>query len=53
MNVDANSQQNFSQPNLTIHKKDHTPQPSGIHPKFTRIGVHVVAQWVKDPIVSL
>ena len=34
------SQQNFSQQNPTIHKKDHTPQPSGIHPKFTRMVQH-------------
>ena len=26
-----NSQQNFSQPNITTHKKDHTPLPSGTH----------------------
>ena len=34
------SQQNISKPNPTIHKKDHTPRPSGIHPKFTRIVQH-------------
>ena len=32
-----NSQQNFSHPNPTTYKKDHTPQPSEIHPKFTRM----------------
>ena len=35
-----NSQHNFSQPNPTKHKKDHTPQPSKIHPKFTRMIQH-------------
>ena len=37
MNVDKNSEQNFSQPNPTTYKKDHIPQPSGIHLKFTRM----------------
>ena len=32
-----NSQQNISQPNPTTHKKDHTPRPSVIHPRFTRM----------------
>uniref|UniRef100_A0A8C3WNC7 F-actin-capping protein subunit alpha n=1 Tax=Catagonus wagneri TaxID=51154 RepID=A0A8C3WNC7_9CETA len=32
-----NSQQNFSEQNPTTHKIDHAPQPSGIHPKFTRM----------------
>ena len=32
-----NSQQSISQLNLTTHKTDHIPQPSGIHPKLTRI----------------
>ena len=29
------SQKKFSQANPTTHKKDHTPQQSGVHPKFT------------------
>ena len=32
-----NSQQNFSQPNPTTCKKDHTPQSNGIHPRCTRM----------------
>ena len=35
-----NSQQNFSQLNLTAYKKDHIPQPNGIHPRFTRMVQH-------------
>ena len=31
---------NFSQQNPT-YKKDHTPQQSGIHPKFTRMVQHM------------
>lgn len=31
------SQQSVSKWNLTTHKTDHMPQPSGIHPKLTRI----------------
>ena len=27
----------FSQQNPTMYKKDHIPQPSGSHPKFTRM----------------
>ena len=27
--------------NLTAHKKDHTAQPSGIHPKFPRISINL------------
>ena len=37
MSTCKNSQQNFSKPNSTTHKKDHTPQPSRIHPNFTRM----------------
>ena len=41
MHTDAkNYQQNRSQPNPTTYKKDHTPQWSGIHPKFTRMVQH-------------
>ena len=29
------TQHNFSQLNSTTHQKYHTPQPSGIHPKFS------------------
>ena len=36
-----NSKENFSQPNTTIYKKGHTPRPSGIHPKFTRMVQHM------------
>lgn len=36
-----NSQQNFSHLNPTTYKKDHTPQPSGIHPRFTRTVQHM------------
>ena len=35
-----NSQQNFSQLNPTTYKKDHTPQPGGIHPRCTRMVQH-------------
>ena len=35
------SQKNISKLNLTTHKKDHTPQPSWIHPKFTRMVQHM------------
>ena len=31
------SQQNISKLNPTVHKKDHTLWPSGIHPKFIRM----------------
>ena len=27
--------------NPTTYKKDHTPQPSGIHPRFTRMVQHM------------
>ena len=40
MNIDAKIQQNISKLNPMIHKKDHTPRPSGIHPKFTRMVQH-------------
>ena len=36
-----NSQQNFSKPNPTTHKKDHTPWPSGINSKFTGMVQHM------------
>ena len=36
-----NSQQSFSQLNPTILKKYHTLQPSGFHPKFTRMIQHM------------
>ena len=36
-----NSQQNSSQPNPTTYKKDHAPQPGGIHPRFTRMVQHM------------
>ena len=36
----------ISKLNPTPHKKDHTPQPSGIHPKFTRMVQHMhLSQW--------
>ena len=35
-----NPQQNFSQPNPTTLKEDHTPQPQGIHPRFIRMVHH-------------
>ena len=35
-----NSQQNIKKPNSATHKIDHTRQPSGIHPKFTRMVQH-------------
>ena len=42
MNIDTkNSQQNISQPNPTTYKKDHTLQPSGTHPRFTRMVQHM------------
>ena len=34
-------QQNFSQPNPTIYKKDYTPQSGGIHPRCTRMVQHM------------
>ena len=38
MNTDAKIlNKNFSQPNPTTYKQDHTPQSSGIHPKVTRM----------------
>ena len=42
-NSHKNSQQNFSQPNPTTNKRSHTPQPRGIHPKFTRMVQHT---WI-------
>ena len=42
MNIDAKfSQQNFSQKNPTTYKKYHTPQPGGIHSRFTRMVQHM------------
>ena len=42
MNIDAkNSQQNFSKLNPTTYKKDHTPRPGGIHPRYTRMVQHM------------
>ena len=35
-----NSQQNISKPNPKTHRKDCIPQPSGIHPRFTRMVQH-------------
>ena len=38
MNIDAKfSQQNFSQMNPATYQKDHTAQPSGFHPRCTRM----------------
>jgi len=44
-----NSQQNYSKPNPTTHKKDHTPQPSGIHLKFTRMVQHTQINQCHTP----
>ena len=40
VNHRKNCPKNFSQLTPTSHQKDHTPWPSGIHPKFTRIVQH-------------
>ena len=37
MNVDSQFSQNFRKSNSIILQKDHTTQPSGIHPMFTRM----------------
>ena len=39
-----NPQQNISKSNPTTFRKDHTPWPSGIHPKFTRMVQHMQNQ---------
>ena len=45
-----NSQQNISKPNPTTYfKKDHTPQPSGIHLRFTRIVQHTQISQCNTP----
>ena len=50
MNIDIkNSQQNFSQQNLVVYKKDHTPQPSGIPLSFTRMDQHIQINQCHTP----
>ena len=44
-----NSQQNISELNPTTYKKDRTPQPSGIHPKFTRTVQHLQSNQCNTP----
>ena len=44
-----NSQQNISKLNPTIHEKDHTPWPSGIHPQFTRMIQHMQINQCDTP----
>ena len=44
-----NCQQNISKSNPTTHKKDHTPRPSGIHPKFTRMVQHMQINQCNPP----
>ena len=44
-----NSQQNISRLNPTTHKKDHTPQPSGIHPKFAWMVQHIQISQCDTP----
>ena len=41
--------QNFSQPNPTTHKKDHTPRPNGIHSRFTRMVQHMQINQCHTP----
>ena len=44
-----NSQQHFSQLNSTTSEKYHTQQPSGIHPRFTRMVQHTQINQCHTP----
>ena len=41
INIDTNSQENFSQPNPTGYKTNHATRPTGIHPRFTGMVQHM------------